>query len=68
MLSREELDRATFHGCSAKDCEHDAATIYLQADCHPSGKIEVSYRHGSGVLRIGCKECGRLITKVKVAE
>ena len=68
-LTKTDLDKATAHGCGMADCQHDDhGILYLYGACHLGGKIEVSYRNGSGVLRIGCRECGKVIALITVAE
>lgn len=66
-VTKADLDTMTEHGCSVPGCDHDHATLFLHGKCHVGGKVEVSYRNGSGLLRIGCRECGMLIAMVKVA-
>lgn len=69
MLTRAKLDEMTAHGCSLPDCRHDDhGVLFLHGRCHMQGRIEVSYRNGSGVLRVGCKECGKLIANIRVAD
>jgi hypothetical protein len=69
MTTREVLDALVARGCGVADCDHahHAEPLFLHARCHLDGRIEVSYRHGSGVLRIGCRECGKVIAQVAVA-
>lgn len=67
MVTKERLDAMTAHGCEAEGCDHDHATLFLHGRCHVHGRIEVSYRHDSGVLRVGCQECGKVIAMVAVA-
>jgi hypothetical protein len=38
----------------------------VHARCHVGAPVEVSYLHGSGVLRIGCKKCGRQVAMIAV--
>lgn len=70
MITRKELDRMAAGGCQSPDCDHKehGDTFFLHGRCHVGGQIEVSYRAGSGVLRVGCRECGKVIALVAVAE
>lgn len=70
MLTKDALDEIANHGCGNPDCshEHDDGIFFLHGRCHLDGRIEVSYRAGSGVLRVGCVECGKVIAQVAVAE
>ncbi len=70
-LSKEKLDGMTSPEakCGGSGCGHDHdGTLYLHGRCHLGGRIEVSYTHGTGELRIGCRECGKTIAMVKVSE
>lgn len=70
-LTKVQLDEATNNGCGYEDCNHDHGmdkTLFIHSRCHMGGRIEVSYVNQSGVLRVGCKECGELIVNIKVAE
>lgn len=66
MYYREHLDALT---CQAPGCSHERrpgeAVIFL-ARCHPRGRIGVSYALGSGMIRLGCMECQKLICEIAV--
>jgi hypothetical protein len=67
MLSREQLDGAS---CQMPGCDHAAhegQDLYMGCRGHLSGRLDVSYRVGSGVLRVACSECGCVIADVMVA-
>lgn len=48
--------------------KHHDNTFFLHARCHIRGRVEVSYTAGSGILKVACRECGKVIADVKVAE
>lgn len=69
VKTKADLDQIASAGCQAEGCDHaDHGVVYLHGRCHPGGRIEVSYRAGSGVLRIGCLECGGLIAFIRVGD
>lgn len=68
-IASKELDEFAAGGCQVDGCECGKhGVLFLNAKCHPGGRVEVSYRNGSSVLRVGCKECGRLVASVSVAK
>jgi ribosomal protein S27E len=68
-VTKEDLERLSEAGCQTPGCKHDhAQTLYVHAQCHPSGKIEVSYTRGSGFIHIACGVCGQIIADIAVAE
>lgn len=69
MLNKSKLDEMTANGCGNPECQDkDCKVLYLHGACHITGRIEVSYRNGSGVLRVGCMECGKAIAQVEVKD
>jgi hypothetical protein len=68
MLTKEDLDAMTKEGCGVEGCNNCGDVMFLHSRCHVGGPIEVSYRHRSGVLRVGCKKCGAVIAQIAVAE
>lgn len=66
-LNKRNLDRLTTGRSTKPGCTSDGhGTLFMHSPCHPKGRIEASYDMPSGVLRIGCKECGRVIAEVAV--
>lgn len=66
-VTKDALDRMTLHGCQAEKCaEPFDGTMFFHGRCHVGGKLEISYTHGSGVLKIGCVECSATIADIKV--
>ena len=66
---RDDLDRLVSGGCSMAGCDHaNHGQMFLHPACHVGGRIEVSYRLGSGRLLIACRECKKPIGYVAVAE
>ena len=64
-LRQGDLDEMS---CSTLGCTSEEDDIfYLHGSCHVGGRIEVVYVKASGVLVIGCKECGKNIASVAVA-
>ena len=69
MITREALDRVATRGCQHPHCSHDNhREFFFHAACHPRGRIEVSYKYGSGVLVIACQECQTPIATIAVAK
>lgn len=68
-LNRIDLDTIAARGCQEPGCSHEGhdQTIYFHGRCCMGGPIEASYTLGTGILRIGCRECGETIAEVKVA-
>ena len=64
---KKHLDAITAEGCAIPDCQHDHTTLFFRAKCHADAPLDVSYTHGSGVLRISCRACRQDIVNVKVA-
>ena len=67
-VTKRELDTWASGGCMDENCAHDHGPLFAHAACHIGGEIEASYVRGSGVLRIACRECGKDIMNVQVAE
>jgi hypothetical protein len=69
-LNRTDLERAAISGCEVPLCDHQNhdGTIYLHGICHLGAHRDVSYTRGSGVVRIACAICKKLIAEIKVAE
>ena len=66
-LTRDDLDRMAARGCDMPGCDHaDHEEIYLHARCHLRAGTRVSYRRGSGLLRIACRQCRQEIATVLV--
>ncbi len=67
-LTRNDLDAGVAGGCQVPDCkhEHHDGVIFLNGKCHTGAGVDVSYTAGTGLLRIECRECGRLIAEVAV--
>ena len=56
-------------GCETPGCKHeDHGNLYLHGRCHIRARTEVSYAIGTGVIRVACAECHKLIAEIKVAE
>ena len=69
-VGRAELDRLAAGGCQHPGCDHAGHAgepLYLHQRCHLGARVEVSYRHGSGVLRIVCAACHEVVVEVRVA-
>lgn len=67
-LTKSDLDQLSTHGCSNPECTEDHSILFLHAGCHIDGHLDISYRLGSGILRIACRECGKLVAMVRVAD
>lgn len=69
-VKQVDLDAIAAQGCECQDaeCKCGIGPYFFHARCHPEGEIEVSYVRGSGILRIGCRECSQDIANVEVAE
>jgi hypothetical protein len=69
-LNRTDLERAVLSGCQVPLCDHKnhERTLYLHGRCHLGAKVDVSYTSGSGVVRIACAICEKLISQIKVAD
>lgn len=66
-MTRKQLDDALAGGCTEPGCGCDAGVLYLHPACCRA-PVEVSYRRGSGVLRIGCSACHKVVGMIAVAE
>lgn len=64
-LFKSDLDNMSAGCCTEGE---NSGLLYIHGRCHLEGKIEVSYLKGSGILRIGCMECGTDIVNIEVAE
>ena len=70
VISKKQLDSMTTKEtpCGMEGCTHDhGGLVYLHPKCHP-GEIEVSYTHGTGLLRFGCRNCGATVAFIRVAD
>jgi hypothetical protein len=68
-LTKIQLDLMAAHGCETPGCNHEGHdTVFLHGRCHPRARAEASYECGSGVLRVACADCHKLIAEIKVAE
>jgi hypothetical protein len=68
-LTKITLDWMASHDGATPDCtlhKHDD-TFYLRSRCHPEAPVEVSYEHGSGILKVTCAICYFPIAKIQVA-
>ena len=61
----EDLDRAV---CAVPDCRDEHQDLYFHGRCHPSAPTWAIYARGSGVLRLTCSRCSRLVTEIAVAK
>jgi len=67
-LNLEDLERLAGGGCQVPGCTHPhSGALYVHARCHLGAGNEVSYVLGSGVLRIACRVCKKVIAEVAVA-
>ena len=64
-LTKEVLDRMV---CQVPGCAHDThdGRLFLHGRCHISKGVDVCYTVGSGVLRIACVQCKKLVAEVAV--
>ena len=67
-LHKEEMDRIFGAGCGTPGCNCGAngGDMFLHGRCHMDGNTETSYCEG--VIKVACKECGKLIARIAVAE
>ena len=70
-LTMKDLDQAALHGCQMCGEEHAANTdhpaqIFIRQRCHPHARIDISYMHGSGTLRLECAECHAVVVNIAV--
>lgn len=70
LYTKAILDDVAAFGCQMPGCDHKNHdnTFFLHARCHPAADAEVSYTAGSGVLKVACRVCSKVIAEVKVAE
>jgi hypothetical protein len=69
-VTKEDLDNVIRGGCQDPDCtEHHEYQdmLFLHSRCHPSSKLHMSYKLGSGVLQVLCAECEKTVMEVAVA-
>jgi len=67
MIGKLELDLMAAHGCQMPGCKQEGHDIvFLHGRCHLHAPLEVSYKRGSGVLRVACVECHKVIAEIKV--
>lgn len=64
-LTRQILDVMK---CNEPDCHHDHTILYLQGACHPDAGANVRYDKSTGLLRVACLACDKLIANVAVAD
>lgn len=69
-ITKPILGMTAAHGCQMPGCDHKHhdSTFFFHARCHIRGQVEVSYTAGSGILKVKCRECGKVVADVKVAE
>lgn len=60
-MARCQLDKLVCN-CGVPGCEDP---MFLHSQCHPSGRLWVSYF--DGVLTVTCGECDAIVTKIQVA-
>jgi len=69
IIYRNDLDAVVLGGCNSPDCDHlNHDELYLHCHCNAGGRIEASYRLGSGIVRIGCRECGETMANIAVRQ
>lgn len=63
-----DLEVIATNGCQVPSCNHkDHNIFYLHPHCHPTSKLEISYRVGSGCMLIACAQCRAPVGEVLVA-
>ncbi len=71
-LTKLELDISSAGGCQLPGCDHKNhggdGRMYLNPNCCRRAGTDVSYAPGSGILRIECSKCGKLMVEIAVAE
>jgi len=66
VIYQEDLAGAT---CDEPGCTCDSSDgIYLVANCHPQGGVEVFYNKHTGCLEIECSICQKQVGVVRVAK
>lgn len=46
----------------------NSTTLYLHARCHPRGGLDVMLETTSRMLRVLCKDCGRMVFECQLPE
>ncbi len=64
-LTKEKLDKIASQPCPGCGKHHDQ--FWAVSACHSDIKSNVKYVKGSGVLRVGCVACNKMVIEVAVA-
>ena len=69
-LNLHDLDHIASHGCQVPGCTHEghSGEFFLHGQCHPKAHLQVSYRAGTGTVRVSCAECGQPVTDLNLAQ
>lgn len=67
---KEDLDAIAVRGCMMPNCSHENHdTLFMRSACHTSRQtVQVSYKKGSGIVRVLCAACQQVIVEIAVAE
>lgn len=64
-MTQQQLSQAR---CTNPGCDHkNHETLFIHSRCHPEAGLMISYHLTTGVLGVGCNECGGFICEVLVA-
>jgi hypothetical protein len=64
-LHRSDLDHRT---CQIPGCDHTGHDgLFLHSACHPDIPTWAEYQVKTGMLRVTCADCQRLIAEIAVA-
>jgi hypothetical protein len=63
VITKEEMNAA---GCGSPGCTHDHSVLYLTAECHPHGGLEVRFEKATEQLVITCFVCEGEVTTVQL--
>jgi hypothetical protein len=71
-LIQSDLDSAALKGCQNPNCQHKEAhvenVVFLRCPiCIDGEDLELSYKLLSGIIVVGCQNCGNPIAFIKVA-
>lgn len=64
-LTQQELNKM---GCGVENCGHDHSELFLKQRCHIHKGCDVKYIKATGLLRVMCRQCHRLVAEIKVAD
>lgn len=65
ILTRRQLDSALSEGSRPE--KERAGPLWISPRCHQRGPVNVSYDWTTGLLTMGCAECGGVVCQILVA-